>query len=177
MLILRATDLLESGRSHESAAQIALLIYAGYNAAATITSLPAGRLGDRGSMVRILAVGAGMFLVAYVGFAWTGASVVLLAGCFVAAGVGIGCAETAEHAAVAELAPEHLRGSAFGLLAALQAVGSLAASAIAGILWTAISPTAAFAYAAARMVVALIGLAFALGPESPRDGPREDRGS
>ena len=34
-----------------------------------------------------------------------------------AAGLAIGCVETAEHAAVADLAPTHLRGSASGLLA------------------------------------------------------------
>ena len=74
------------------------------------------------------------------------------------AGIGIGCAETAETAVVARLAPDDIRGSAFGLLAALQAVGNLAASAIAGVLWNAVSPTAAFLYVAAWMLVALAGL-------------------
>jgi hypothetical protein len=41
--------------------------------------------------------------------------------------------ETAEHAAVAALAALELRGSAFGLLAAVQSFGNLAASAIAGL--------------------------------------------
>jgi hypothetical protein len=44
------------------------------------------------------------------------------------------------------------------LLAAIQAVGNLAASVIAGILWTAISPTAAFIYVATWMLLALAGL-------------------
>ena len=107
-------------------------------------------------MLRILAVGAGCFTLAYLGFAASGDSIALLAGCFILAGIGIGCAETAESAAVAQLAPGQLRGSAFGLLAAIQAVGNLAASAIAGILWTAISPTAAFLYVAAWTLLALI---------------------
>ena len=81
----------------------------------------------------------------------------VLGACFIVAGVAIGCVETAEHAAVANLAPEGLRGSAFGLLAALQSAGNLAASAIAGALWTLISPTAAFLYAA-WMLLALTGL-------------------
>ena len=51
-----------------------------------------------------------------------------LAPAFILAGVGIGCAETAEHAAVANLAPTTLSGSAFGMLAAIQAGGNLAAS-------------------------------------------------
>lgn len=88
-------------------------------------------------------------------------SFVLLGACFVAAGIGIGCAETAEHAAVAHLAPEGLRGSAFGVLAALQSAGNLAASAVAGVLWTLISPDAAFLYAAAWMALALAGLLLA----------------
>jgi hypothetical protein len=60
---------------------------------------------------------------------------------------------------VATLAPAHLRGSAFGLLATVQAGGNLAASAIAGILWTTASPTVAFGYPAAWMLLALARLA------------------
>jgi hypothetical protein len=77
---------------------------------------------------------------------------------FVLAGVGIGAVETAEHAAVAALAPSEARGSAFGVLAAVQALGNLAASTVAGILWTAVSPAAAFGYLAAWMLLALAGL-------------------
>ncbi|HEY8558489.1 MAG TPA: hypothetical protein VIM97_14305, partial [Actinomycetes bacterium] len=69
--------------------------------------------------------------------------------------------ETAEHAAVAAMAPVEWRGSAFGLLAAVQSFGNLAASAIAGLLWTLASPRAAFAYLAAWMVLALVGLLLA----------------
>jgi MFS family permease len=158
LLILRATELFEPGRSTTAATQLALVLYAGYNLAATLISIPAGRLGDRIGVTRVLAAGAALFLVAYVGFAATGASFVLLAACFVAAGLGIGCAETAEHAEVAHLAPEGIRGSAFGLLAAVQSVGNLAASAVAGALWTLISPTAAFLYAAGSMALAVAGV-------------------
>jgi MFS family permease len=77
-----------------------------------------------------------------------------LALCFALAGIGIGCAETAEHAAVASLAPEHVRGSAFGVLAGVQSLGNPAASAIAGLLYTVASPAAAFAYAAALTAAA-----------------------
>lgn len=79
----------------------------------------------------------------------------VLAAGFVLAGIGIGCVETAEHAAVAALAPEQLRGSAFGLLATAQSLGNFVASSVAGLLWTLVSPTAAFIYAAAWMLIAL----------------------
>jgi MFS family permease len=155
LLILRATELFTPGHGTDTAAQLALGLYTAYNVAATLVSVPAGRHGDRRSPVRVLVAGTAAFGAAYVVLALTGASLPILAIGFVLAGIGIGCVETAEHAAVAGLAPEQLRGSAFGLLATVQSLGNLAASAIAGLLWTLVTPAAAFAYAAAWMLVAL----------------------
>ncbi|MEJ7721848.1 MAG: hypothetical protein WKF58_16110 [Ilumatobacteraceae bacterium] len=71
------------------------------------------------------------FGLAYLGFTRDATSWTVLLPWFVLAGIGIGCVETAEHTAVATHAPEHLGGSAFGLLAATQSFGNLAASAVA----------------------------------------------
>src|SRR5450755_1363192 len=79
----------------------------------------------------------------------------LLAVGFVLAGLGIGCGETAESAAVAELASATMRGSAFGLLATVQAGANLAASALAGILWTVVSSAAAFLFLTGAMILAV----------------------
>jgi MFS family permease len=158
LLILRASELLGPAHGTQRATQLALGLYTAYNLAASLASVPAGRLGDRRGAIGVFGLGVGLFGVAYAGFALTGASVLLLAPWFVAAGVAIGVVETAEHAAVATLAPQELRGSAFGLLAAVQSFGNLAASAIAGLLWTAVSPRVAFAYLAAWMALALLGL-------------------
>jgi MFS family permease len=158
LLILRATDLLTPGRGPDDAAQLAIALYIVYSLAATLASVPAGRLGDRRGMVRVLAAGVAAFGFAYTGFAATGASIPLLAGAFALAGLGIGCVETAQHAAVASLAPENVRGSAFGVLAAVQSLGNLIASAIAGLIYTLVSPAAAFTVAAALMGAALIVL-------------------
>ena len=159
LLILRATELLQPGRSDTRATTIALGLYAAYNTAATITSVPAGRLVDRFEARHVLIAGVGAFAIAYAGFAFDTTHWWLLAVWFVLAGIGIGCVETAEHSAVATHAPEQIRGSAFGLLAAVQSFGNLAASGTAGILWATVSPSAAFAYIAAWMIVALIALA------------------
>jgi MFS family permease len=158
LLILRATELFEPGRSTDAATTAALALYFTYNAAAALTSLAAGRHSDRVGATRVLSLGVAAFALAYLGFtrdtsAWLG-----LLPWFVLAGVGIGCVETAEHAAVAAHAPIDLRGSAFGLLAGIQSIGNLAASGIAGILWTALSPSWAFAYLTAWMVTALVVL-------------------
>jgi MFS family permease len=160
LLILRATELLDQSRGHQRAVQLALVLYALYNVAATIASVPAGRAGDRRGHTPVLVAGVGCFLLAYVGLAATGNNIVLLAACFALAGIAIGLVETAEHASVADLAPDHIRGSAFGLLAAVQSFGNLAASAIGGLLWTLASPTLAFSYVAALMAAALALLAY-----------------
>ena len=158
LLILRATDLLTPERGHDSAVKVALVLYAAYNLAATLASIPAGHATDRRGGIVVLLGGVLIFLVAYGGFAFTGSSVAVLALLFAAAGVGIGLTETAEHAAVATLAPENLRGSAFGALAAVQSFGNLAASAVAGALWTLVSPRAAFLYLGAWMLVSAVAL-------------------
>ncbi|CAN5836543.1 MFS transporter [soil metagenome] len=167
LLILRATGLLDSGRSSEQATQLALGLYIIYNLAATLVSIPAGRLGDRRGPVFSLTLGVGCFAVAYLGLAFGQPGVAELLPWFIAAGLGIGLVETAEHAAVAAYAPAHLRGSAFGLLAAVQSFGNFAASVIAGMLWTAISARAAFTYLAVWMGVALILLLGTSGSHGP----------
>jgi MFS family permease len=156
--ILRATDLLEPGRTTDSAAQIAIALYALYNVAATLTSVPAGQLADRATPRLVLTGGVAVFAVAYLGFAVTGASILVLAAAFIAAGVGIGAVETAEHSAVATLAGENLRGSSFGALAAIQSFGNVAASVIAGLLYTTVSPEAAFLFPATAMTLAAFSL-------------------
>lgn len=155
LLILRATQLLTLTLGLNSATQIALLLYAGYNAAATLASVPAGRVGDRSSMTLVLTIGFGLFMLAYLGFAVQFPGVLLLTLSFSLAVIAIGCIETSQHASVASLAPTELRGSAFGFLTAVQSFGNIVASAIAGALWTLFSPTVAFPYLAAWMLISL----------------------
>ncbi|CCK31820.1 transcriptional regulator, GntR family [Streptomyces davaonensis JCM 4913] len=162
MLILRASELLEPEHGTTTATTLALGLYTAYNIAASLASVPAGlladRLGRRGPVL-VLAAGVACFAVSYGLLAVDAAALAYLAVPFVLAGAGIGAVETAQHAAVAALAPEPLRGSAFGMLAAVQSFGNLAASTVAGALWTAVSPTVAFGYVTAWMLPALAGLA------------------
>ena len=70
------------------------------------------------------------------------------------AGAGI-----AQGAGVALFAPPDLLGSAFGALATIQSFANLAASAVAGALWTLVSPRAAFLYLAGWAAVSVVALA------------------
>jgi MFS family permease len=61
LLILRASELLAPGRSQDRATQLALGLYVAYNVAATVASIPAGRLGDRRGAVLVLTLGVVLF--------------------------------------------------------------------------------------------------------------------
>jgi MFS family permease len=70
LMILRATELLEPSRGAEGAATTALWLYVAYNVAATLSSVPAGRVADRTGPVRALAAGVSLFLVARPSSCW-----------------------------------------------------------------------------------------------------------
>jgi MFS family permease len=137
---------------------VAITLYVGYNIAATLASVPAGRIADRVGARLVFAGGVALFGVAYALFALAGPSVLVLGVAFVFAGVAIGAVETGEHAAVAGLAPDHQRGSAFGLLAGIQSLGDFVASAVIGIIWTIAGPAVAFGVAVLAMLTSLASL-------------------
>lgn len=171
LLILRATELLAPRLGTDGAARTALLLYVGYNVAATLASVPGGHVSDRRSSLLALTIGTSAFLASYLLLADGSTSIPLLLGAFALAGIGIGFVETAEAAAVAAEADDAVRGSAFGLLAGLQSLGNLAASGVAGFVWTLVSPRAAFLVCAAWMAIALVAFATA------RVGPGDRSGS
>jgi MFS family permease len=156
LMILRATEGLTPQRGADAATATALWLYLAYNVAATTISVPGGRLSDRIGPVRVLGLGVVAFVISYTSLAITGTRLPVLAAAFVLAGIGIGLAETAEHSAIAASAMAPIRGSAFGVLAAVQSFGNLAASGAAGIIWTLVSPAAAFAYITGWMVLSLV---------------------
>jgi len=157
LLILRATQLLTSPqRSVATATTVAILIYAGHNVVATFASLVAGPWFDRAGPRVVFATGAVVYVIAYCAFAVGSHSVLAVAVAFTAAGAGIGFAEPTESAVIAQLLPDRLRGSGFGVLGAVKAVGDLVATVVAGLLYTLFSPAVAFGYAAAWMVAAAI---------------------
>jgi MFS family permease len=155
LLILRGTGLLHTqGRSLAAATSLAVLIYAGHNLVASIVSYAGGHWVDRTGPRLVFATGAVVYVASYLLFALANGGWPLLVIAFLLAGSGIGLAETAESALVARLLPDHLRGSGFGLLGGVQSFGDFASSAAVGLLWTAVSPTTGFLYAAGWMLIA-----------------------
>jgi MFS family permease len=175
LLILRATDLLDAagtGRSATAATSLAILLYAGHNAAATLAALGGGHLADRLDPRVVFAAGGVVYVTGYGLFAAGPTSWPLLVIAFALAGIGIGFGETAESTVVARGLPERLRSNGFGVLGLTQALGDLGSTVVAGVLWATVSPLAAFAYAGAWMAASVIsaGLLRARHPESVAGG-------
>jgi MFS family permease len=159
LLILRATGLLHPGRSIADAAAIAVLLFAGHNLVGSALSYPAGHAVDRRGPRAVFAAGVVLFGLAYAGFAFSSHAWPLLLIFFAIAGAGMGLTDTAESALVARLLPDELRGSGFGLLGGVQSLGDFVSSAAVGLVWTVVSPSAAFVVAAAWMALSLAAAA------------------
>jgi MFS family permease len=150
LLILRATQILSAaGRSDTSAAAIAVLLYTAHNAANAAVAYPAGALADRIGRRLVLVLGISLFAAACAAFAFSPASVGVLAVLFVAVGSSTALVETAEGSHAAELLPAALRGRGFGVVGLVDGVGDLVSSILVGLLWTVTAPAWGFAYAAA----------------------------
>lgn len=159
MLILRATEQLTVAGT-AGAASIAIGLYAAHNAVAALVALLGGVWLDRSGPRWVFATGAAAYVIGYLCFASAAPGLLIAAAGFVLAGAGIGLAETAESALVARALPDRLRGSGFGVVGGVQALGNLIGTAIAGILYTTISPTVAFGYAATWMLLAVAASAW-----------------
>jgi len=156
LLILAATQLLtpEYGITH--AAQLAGLMYVVRNVTYALASFPIGSLSDRMSRVKLLALGyflavltIGGFLIAFL-LSWT--NLVYLFVLFAVAGVFIAAEDTLEGAITADFIPSESRGIGMGVLGTVNGIGDFGASVVVGVLWTAVSPVAAFGFAGVLML-------------------------
>ena len=142
-----------------------LLMLVIFNLIYSLVSTPAGSLSDRVGRKRLIIGGWLVYALIYFGFAFAtaGWQVWLL---YVAYGLYYGMAYGSANALVSDLAPEHLRGTAYGAYNA--AIGLLAfpASLIAGILWQGagswggFGPSAPFLFGGTLALIAALLLAF-----------------
>jgi MFS family permease len=117
------------------------------------SSLAGGALSDRLGRRSLIATGWLIYALVYAGFGLVDSPPMVIA-IFLSYGLYFGLTEGVEKAWVADLAPAERRGTAFGIYNAALGVGSLAASLIFGLIWTRVSPQAAFLTGAALAVAA-----------------------
>ena len=120
-------------------------------------SLPAGMLSDKLGRRQVMVVGWLIYALVYLGFALVSTlwQVWLL---FAIYGIYYGVVEGVARAFVADLVPESLRGTAYGLYHGVVGFTLLLASLIAGWLWDIVSPSAPFYFGATLSFLAMAGI-------------------
>jgi MFS family permease len=133
------------------------LVLVGMNAVYALAAYPFGKLSDRMSHGRLLAlgllllIGADLLLAAGNHWGWVWAGVTLW-------GLHLGVTQGLLATMVADTAPEDLRGTAYGFFNLVSGLAMLVASVLAGALWDGLGASATFLAGAAFSVLALIAL-------------------
>jgi MFS family permease len=138
------------------------------------SAYPFGRLADRMRREALLAVGI-IFLIAADVVLATAESVWQVMVGVAVWGMHMGATQGLLSAIIANVVPADLRGTAFGLYSVVSGAALLAASVIAGLLWTAVGPAATFATGALFAVLAGIGVALQHANRLSGLGNRERR--
>jgi MFS family permease len=146
LLILRATQVLTGTLSPEQAGSVAVALYTLHNVFYMAGAYPVGALADRFGK-RWLLTGA-YFLAALYNLLLIVEipSVAVLALVFALAGTVYSSQQSLERAIAADLVPEQVRSTGFGVLATVNGIGDFISSLVVGLLWSAFSPAAGFAY-------------------------------
>ena len=156
LLVLAAAQLLTPRYGAVRAGELAALFYVLRNLVYAVSAFPAGALGDRMNKQKLLAVGyalgaatafgaAALFLPGAAGLAQIG-------GVFALAGIYIGMEDALEGAIPPDLVGPQYRGTAYGVLGAVNGVGDWVASVLVGMVWTLVSPESAFSAAGILML-------------------------
>lgn len=121
-------------------------------------SIPGGMLSDRLGRKQVIVAGWVVYALVYWGFAFASQQWHVWA-LFATYGIYFGLTEGVEKALVADLAPIHLRGAAFGLYHLTVGIGAFPASLIFGLVWERFGPSAAFGMGAVLALLSSVLLA------------------
>ena len=137
------------------------LLWSALHVVKSSASVGGGELSDRLGRRALIGLGWTVYALVYFGFATVDAPLAVVV-IFLSYGLFFGLTEGVEKAWVADLAPAASRGTAFGIYNGMLGFGSLVASVLFGLLWTRVSPPAAFTTGAglALAATALLYLLF-----------------
>lgn len=163
LLILHAQQQLAPSMGAARADTGAIGLYMLFNVTYALASYPAGRLSERMSKRALLALGYLLFALMCIGFYVFDGRISALPPLFALGGLYIAIVDTVEGAFAAELLPEHLRATGYGVLGTVNGVGDLVSSLAVGLLWAKVSVASGFIYAVALTTLGTM-LLFALTP-------------
>ena len=133
------------------------LVVAGFNLVISLSSTKGGALSDVLGRRGLIVAGWIIYAVIYLGFAFASAwwhAWILYAGY----GLYYGAFQGAASALVADLVPENLRGTAYGIFNAALGIAAFPASLLAGLLWDWYGPAAPFLTGGVLALMATSGL-------------------
>lgn len=161
LLMARLSESFVILRAHDEGVGLSLvpLVLVGMNAVYAASAWPVGRLADRVSRPALLAVGLVVLCAGHLVLMTEGlVAIALGVGLW---GLHLGLSQGVLSAMVADAAPTHLRGTAFGLFHMVSGLATVASSTLAGVVWERWGPVATFqvgAVAACLTALALIGV-------------------
>ena len=129
------------------------LLWSALHIVKVASSVVGGDLSDRMGRRTLIAAGWVIYALVYAGFGLVDSPAALIA-VFLVYGLYFGLTEGVEKAWIADLTPGSARGTAFGIYYAALGIGGLVASIMFGLIWTRVSPSAAFLTGAGLAVVA-----------------------
>jgi MFS family permease len=136
-----------------------------------VSSYAGGGLSDRVARAKVILAGWGVYAIVYLGLglatqpwhAWA---------LFVVYGTYHGLTEPAEKALVKDIAPENVRGRAYGYYNFVLGASAVPAGALTGLVWQTWGPLAALATGAALAAAAALALVAWMGVTPPRPASR-----
>ena len=133
------------------------ILWSGFNLVKFLVSTPGGALSDRIGRRPVIVAGWLVYAVIYAAFAFASTPLHII---FIFAGYGVyyGLTEGVERAFVADLVPEDIRATAYGLYNAVIGFGALPASVLFGLIWKYYGVQAAFFWAVALAALSSVGL-------------------
>jgi MFS family permease len=145
LLILYASRMLAPKMGLARAASIAVVLYTVHNVFSAGSAYASGWLSDHVPQRQVvLATGYFLAAVTAILLCTSTHSIWVLGVIFVLGGLYFGIVDALEDTVAAELVPKEQHGMAFGMLAAVNAVGDFLSSILVGFLWSAVSVQAAF---------------------------------
>ncbi|HEU4344238.1 MAG TPA: MFS transporter [Candidatus Binatia bacterium] len=133
------------------------LLIALFNLVISATSTKGGAISDTFGRRGLIVIGWLIYAAVYFGLAYASSEWHMWV-LYPAYGLYYGAFQGASSALIADLVPQHLRGTGYGIFTAALGVAAFPASLIAGILWDWYGPSAPFLFGGVLSLVSVLGL-------------------
>jgi MFS family permease len=155
--VFNSSDLFLLMKIKESGADDKMVIwcYILYNTVFALAAFPLGHIGDRIGLKKTMIIGLALFVLVYAGFGYAESMPFFLA-LFVVYGFYAAATEGISKALISNLVPKSETASAIGTYDGMISIAALLASALAGLVWKYISPSAVFYTSAGGTAVVII---------------------